>query len=87
MAKFAEDIAIMHRLWGETLLFEPEQIWNDITAFTPSEFFVQTRATSVKSLVPTQFEPISLAETSLCTISTESWDGNELGVLSIWPSK
>jgi hypothetical protein len=87
MAKFAEDIAIMHRLWGETLLFEPEQIWNDITAFTPSEFFVQTRATSVKSLVPTQFEPISLAETSLCTISTERWDGDELGVLSIWPSK
>ncbi|TAQ84117.1 hypothetical protein B7494_g7557 [Chlorociboria aeruginascens] len=82
---FGDDLATMHSLWWDTLMRSPEQIWNDITTFTPSRFFQTTSATSLKSLSTTK--PSSSSDVPLCKISSDSLGGDELAVLSIWPSK
>jgi len=87
MLAFAHDLLKIHADWKDTLNADPHKIWGDVTAFTSSRFLRSTSAVSVKSLAP-ELPPDDLVSGScLCTISQNSSDGTELGILSIWPSK
>ena len=87
VSAFATELATLHRLWGDTLRHSPHQIWNDMTAFTPSPFFVKTSAVVVKPLVADDWKPIGLSSRPLSRISREATDGNSLATLTIWPSQ
>ena len=88
LSGFTDDLKTMHCLWGPTLNKGPHEIWNDITAFTPSPFFTQTAATSVKSIGTTQMRESSLSGKPLASISVEAgYEWENLGMLSIWPTK
>ena len=84
---FFHDLLRMHQLWGDTLRASPHSIWNDITAFTPSPFFVQTSAVTVKSLVTESVLCAGLSSKPLSRISANAVGGDLLGVLTIWPSR
>lgn len=84
---FAKDLAVMHHLWAETLTHSQEQIWKDITTFTPSRFFAETTASNVDYMPQSINGQPDLGHIPLCTISAESPGGSELGVLTIWPSR
>jgi len=77
---FADHPAIMHSLWAETLRYSPEQIWNDVTTFTPSRFFAQAIASSVGYMAQASMGQLDLSQVPLCTISSEAPGVNELGV-------
>jgi hypothetical protein len=87
ISSFMDDLVNMDELWGITLRSTPEQIWQDITAFTPIRFFLQTSATTVEQLVPENPQLQALSKVCLCTISSDKASEKELGVLGIWPSK
>jgi len=87
LLSFFDDLVSMDELWEITLRETPEQIWQDITAFSPSRFFLQTSATTVKQLSSENTQLQALSTVSLCTISSDGDSGNEIGVLGIWPSK
>lgn len=84
---FVDDLTVMHRLWGPTLRSNPHQIWNDLTAFTPSPFLMQTAATSVRSVAALEFGNTGLSSKPLTSISVEGSEDDTLGVLSVWPSR
>jgi hypothetical protein len=84
---FMEDLLNMDNLWGVSLQVAPELIWQDITAFTPSQFFLQTSATTIRQLSSDNLSDHSLAKVCLCTISEDVPDGSEMAVLGIWPSR
>jgi hypothetical protein len=87
IAAFAEDLMTLHQLWGDTLLDSPHQIWNDITAFTSSPFFVTTKAVTVKYLIAESSSRSGFSSTSLSKISRDDPNTDLLAVLTIWPSK
>jgi hypothetical protein len=87
MLAFADDLLKIHADWKRTLNADPQKIWGDVTAFTSSRFLCSTRAVSVKSLAPALPPDDLVSGSCLCTISQNSLDGTELGILSIWPSK
>jgi len=84
---FLDDLVKMDDLWGISLQVAPEQIWQDITAFTPSRFFLQTSATTTRQLPSNNLSHDSLARVCLCTISEDIPDGSAMAVLGIWPSR
>lgn len=81
------DLRRMHDLWGDTLEATPNQLWNDITAFTPSPFFAQTSALSVKKLTSESARLAGLSARPLCQISRDLDGSDLLAILSIWPSR
>ena len=87
ISAFAEDLIMMDYYWVETLHASPHQIWNDITAFTPSPFFQSTSATSVTSLAAIGYGNSLQSSKPLASISTETNDSKAVGVLSVWPSR
>ena len=87
LSAFIDDLQVINGLWESTLHAGPNQIWNDITAFTPSPFLAKTSAVSVNSMPTLNFGESQLSLKPLTTISAETHDGNRLGVLSIWPNK
>lgn len=75
---------ILHR--GNKLESDPTLVWDEVSAFSKSQFFQPSFATTVSSLMPKQPDNIPASSRSLCTISSTSSDGTRTGVLSIWPS-
>ncbi|ORY10382.1 hypothetical protein BCR34DRAFT_566803 [Clohesyomyces aquaticus] len=87
IAAFAEDLATLHALWGDTLLLSPHQIWQDVTAFTQSPFFVTTSAVSLKTLTAESLGRSAAGTFPLSKISRDDPSTDLLAVLTIWPSK
>lgn len=87
LSAFAEDLIVMHTYWADTLYSGPHQIWNDVTAFTPSPFFQSTSATSVMSFAAIGYGNPLQSSKPLASISTETNDSKAMGVLSVWPSR
>jgi hypothetical protein len=87
IAAFARDLIKMHELWGDTLISGPHHIWNDITAFTTSPFFVQTSAVTIKSLLTDSPNRSMLSTTFLSQISRDDPNTDLMAVLTVWPSR
>ncbi|RBA13422.1 hypothetical protein FPRO05_02216 [Fusarium proliferatum] len=87
VAAFAGDLTRLHELWGDTLLVGPHQIWNDVTAFTSSPFFVTTAAVNIKFLASESFNRAGLSTTPLSKISRDDPSTDFLAILTIWPSR
>jgi hypothetical protein len=87
IAEFTRDLIRLHELWGDTLLEGPHQIWNDITAFTTSPFFVQTSALTIKSLCAESRIRSVQSGSPLSKISQDDPSTDILAVLTIWPSR
>lgn len=86
LADFAKDLITIDEDWGDKLQKSPHFIWQDITAFHPSRFLAQTRATSFVSMSAQR--PYGIQSTKpLSTISEEANEGQDIAVLSIWPSR
>lgn len=84
---FAEDLVMIHDLWGPTLDSTPHKIWIDVTGDTDSRFLIQTAAVAVNSIAARGVENRGLSSKPLTTTSANTDDGCSVGVLSIWPSK
>jgi hypothetical protein len=81
------DLHRMHELWGDTLQAAPNQLWNDVTAFTPSPFFAKTSAVTVKKLISESARLAELSSRPICQISRDLTGSDLLAILSIWPSR
>ena len=84
---FAEDLMTLERLWGSKLIANPECIWEEVTAFTPSRFLQQTTTTTVQSLISKSSPGAKSSLKEIKKISQSTADGAHVTVLSIWPSK
>jgi len=80
-------LSTLEHEWGVSLRVAPQTIWQDLTAFHPSRFFLQTTATTVKTVSSTDADSGSLSTICLCTISEDLPDGSLMAVLSVWPSR
>ncbi|OAL52436.1 hypothetical protein IQ07DRAFT_598053 [Pyrenochaeta sp. DS3sAY3a] len=87
IAEFANDLNDLHQQWGDTLRESPHQLWNDVTAFTSSQFFVTTSAVTVSHLQSETPHKHELSSCSLSKISRDDPNTETLAVLTIWPSK
>jgi hypothetical protein len=87
VSAFAGTLTTLHELWGDTLAESPNQIWNDITAFTSSPFFITTKAVTVKSLVRENTNRVGSSLAPLSKISRDHAKTNLIAILTIWPSK
>jgi len=84
---FAEDLSTLHRFWGDTLIDGPHHIWQDVTAFTSSSFFVTTGAVTVESLVSASPGWSGRSTVPLSKISRDDPETDFLAVLTVWPSR
>jgi hypothetical protein len=84
---FVNDISAIVKAWEQSLKADPSEIWNDVTAFTPSRFFVQTSASSVQRIKSCQEVISNSEERPMFTVSKTSVGMTQLAVLSIWPSR
>ena len=84
---FAQDLMTLERLWGSKLMSNPESIWDEVTAFTPSRFLQQTTATTVQSLVSKLSPGAKSSLKEIKKISQSTADGAHVTVLSVWPFK
>ena len=84
---FVNDISAIVKAWEQSLKADPSEIWNDVTAFTPSRFFVQTSASSVQRIKSCQEVISNSKERPMFTVSKTSVGMTQLAVLSIWPSR
>jgi hypothetical protein len=87
MHELSNELQNLKVTWDEALTESPEEIWNDVTAFTKSRFFAQTKGTVYNSLAPMPLPSWDYAEAPLSTISSTFDSGSVVGVLSIWPPK
>lgn len=87
IAAFARDLISLHQLWGDTLLSGPHEIWNDITAFTNSPFFVTTAAVTFKSLTDESSKMRDRSTAPLSKISQDDASTNLLAILTVWPPR
>jgi len=87
LLSFFDYLSTLEREWGVSLRIAPQTIWQDLTAFNPSRFFLQTTATTARFVGSTEFDSDSLSRVCLCTISEDLPDGSLMAVLSIWPSR
>lgn len=83
---FLDYLTTMENDWGISLRTAPHTIWQDLTAFSPSRFFLQTSAMTVQPITLTE-TPSNLSSVCLCRISEDLPDGTLMAVLEIWPSK
>ncbi|EMD61400.1 hypothetical protein COCSADRAFT_192355 [Bipolaris sorokiniana ND90Pr] len=83
---FAEDLSTLHQFWGDTLVAGPHHIWQDVTAFTSSPFFVTTGAVAIKSLVSERSHWSGRSSVPLSKISRDDPKTDFLATLTIWPS-
>ncbi|KAJ5118613.1 hypothetical protein N7526_010250 [Penicillium atrosanguineum] len=72
--------------WDTKLKSDPSLIWDEVSAFSQSQFLQSSTASSASSLISKQPENISASSRSLCTISETSPDCTRTAILSIWPS-
>lgn len=84
---FAEDLSTLHKFWGDTLVAGPHHIWQDVTAFTSSSFFVTTGAITVKSLISERSHWSGRSSVPLSKISRDDPITDRLAILTIWPSR
>jgi hypothetical protein len=84
---FAEDLSTLHQFWGDTLVAGPHHIWQDVTAFTSSSFFVTTSAVTVKSLASERSSWSGRSSVPLSKISRDNPNTDFLATLTIWPSR
>jgi len=84
---FSNDLDRILESWGDPLTKLPETVWNEMTGFTPSQFFFSPGGTRVSSRAPERIQVPGLSERYLATITGTSSDGNLQGVLSIWSPK
>ncbi|RAR02007.1 hypothetical protein DDE83_008718 [Stemphylium lycopersici] len=84
---FTEDLSTLHQFWGDTLIDGPHHIWQDVTAFTSSSFFVTTGAVTVESLVSARTGWSGRSTVPLSKISRDDPNTNFLAILTIWPSR
>jgi hypothetical protein len=85
LVDFSRDLSALSQEWGVNLTNTPEIIWNEVTAFSKSRFFVETCSTTITSLAP---QPFSQQSTKpLSTISGVNPDASSVAVLSIWPPR
>lgn len=84
---FVLDVSTIATAWQDSLNADPSEIWNDVTAFTPSRFFVQTSALSVHKITPGHEETSTNEQRPIFKVSKCSVDKTQLAVLSIWPSR
>ena len=87
LSDFAMDMKNLDIAWKETLLQSPHEIWNDVTVFTPSRFFVRTSAASLEPLAPKRTTSSDSGITPLFSMSSSSLDGHQIASLSIYPSQ
>src|SRR5262249_24746373 len=87
LGEFEKDMQELQLQWGPNLLRTPEIIWDEVTAFTPSRFLLQSLSTKTTSLSPRAIKSSSSSGSPLCTISDAASDGKLMGILSIWPSR
>ncbi|KAK1825634.1 hypothetical protein QBC39DRAFT_270676 [Podospora conica] len=84
---FFDYLYTLEHEWGASLQTAPETIWQDLTTFNPSRFFLQTTATTARPVGSTGFDSDFLSGSCLCEISEDLPDGSLMAVLSIWPSR
>jgi hypothetical protein len=87
LSGFEKDIQELQLHRSANLLQTPEIIWDEVTAFTPSKFLLQTMDTKTTSLAPDNLQLFSNSKNPLCTISDAARDGKLMAALSIWPSR
>ncbi|CZR63552.1 uncharacterized protein PAC_13449 [Phialocephala subalpina] len=83
---FAVDIHKMDLGWCSTLAQRPHEIWNDVTVFSQSRFFVTTGAVQKQNLAATahgQGTPLR----PRFSMSATSVDATQLSVVSVWPCR
>lgn len=76
------DLETLERDWGNALREAPDHIWNDITAFFDSRFFVRTSATRVISLAPKALGISSRSSKYLSSISVSDTADSLMAVLT-----
>ncbi|KAI0477577.1 hypothetical protein GGR56DRAFT_665513 [Xylariaceae sp. FL0804] len=92
LEEFLSDLKRIQVDWGGTLLTRPCEIWGDVTIFTRSRFLRTTAAADIESLAPRLEKQgpagCDIPETVKPTfsVSMASADGQELAVLSVFPS-
>lgn len=85
------DLIRLHEAWGSHLKIRAHEIWDDVTVFTKSRFFVSTNAASAQCLAPEMVVEASPGANQTIkptfSISMSSDDGHQLAVLAIFPSE
>lgn len=93
LALFAQELAQLTQSWGSTLLEAPNEIWEpSIPAFMRSTFWVGTDAARVSYLggkvnAPPADHGADVHHDPMTIASQLSSDGNEVGVIKIWPCR
>jgi hypothetical protein len=85
--ELARYVRVLDKDWGRQLLLSPKDVWEEITAFTPSRLIEGTRHTQVHALIMDPPRVQSISSRYLSKISELSEDGKTVAILSIWPSK
>lgn len=84
---FSKTLQEYFKLWSHVLLAEPNQIWQDITAYSPTTFFQSTRATTVQSMAARRPTNTKYSTKPLTTISQNSHEEDTLVTLTVWTSR
>lgn len=87
LQEFMKDISAIRDSWDSHLSENPAEIWNDITAFTPSKYLRQTSALSVEAISTGFPDGMTKDNGILFEMSKTSMNMTKLAVLSIWPSR
>ncbi|EXJ85266.1 hypothetical protein A1O3_05941 [Capronia epimyces CBS 606.96] len=87
LQEFAQDLGSVTSAWDAALSTNPAEIWNDITAFTPSRFFHQTAALAVQGIKMDSPAEIRDEGELLWTVSKTSIDLTRLATVTVCPSR
>jgi len=87
MRDLAVDLKKLRDDWEATLLTRPHEIWNDVTVFTPSRFFVSSSAATITYFTSKDSEKTDFSEEPLFSTSSNSSDAQLIAKLGIWPSR
>lgn len=83
---FCDTLQNYYELWSEVLHQDPQHIWQDTTAYSPTPFFRSTKGTQVKSMAASRPKGIGQSSKPLTSLSKQCSLSNSLAVLTIWPS-
>lgn len=86
-AEFVNDLESLVNTWGTKLYKSPRVLWDETNLFLQSRFFCPNTRTQVTHLSSAAPQDEKQSSRSLCDISVTSSDGQNNGVLSVWPSK
>jgi hypothetical protein len=87
MTDLAVDLKQLRDSWESALLARPHEIWNDVTVFNPSRFFVTSSAANVTYFASEDFDKTECSKEPLFSTSSNSSDAQLIAKLSIWPSR